>query len=837
MAIDNNPGGLGGLGGFLGGDFGDLMQAVGLSLMSSPRNAPLSGFGPAMQQVSAMGNKRQEREAMVALAIQAGFSPDEAKRLAVNPAILKMAIEQKTKQRADEFYGKNQLPPLPGMGGDTPDSPSPGFPAQPRQSPQRNAPLSAFEETDPAAGGEGRPSMIGQPMPTLAQPVSWSGQANDPNAVAALVYQKAQEIGVDPNLALGIAYNEGLNKNTLGNPTYGNKDARGYSFGPFQLYSGSPDPNNIRPGGMAYEFVQAYGEPPSAANVDKQIEFSLQRMKERGTGAWYAVRDRGGEGNIKRMGAQFAQRLGLNNGGKGEEPAAPRVQLASLGDQPVNLDGRPPGPVPSSERRSLDETAPGGFPPEQQNLVQLAQASGAMPSRQPPIRSIVPPTQMPGLNAFSPQGANEWRDPTAQTAPPLPSLPPRNAPTPTGSAREPYMRQYQQIESMLSAGEARFGDDKRNKTLERRLKLLENFIKPTDAEQNAIARGLTPGTPEYRQYIESATDSRPNEVRLFDAERNDPEFAARRERDRQSPELRRFNESQNNPAFQQWLAEQKKDPALKQKADMLMASGVPEQMAFGLASGRYEVNRHPINGSAQVVDKATGKIVFDGSSMQAAGASDGQAAPDPATRAASSTPQSSMPRDVDYSTATGVGGAYRNLVNTIVGAFGGPLRFDEAERASQAMTNLQIRTQTALQESIPGRPSNYLMQQLAKLAVGPNEISMGAARAAERYRQTRDMIKQEADRLDRDVLGRPSDYTPAQIAAARLNRSTIADVLRDYDAVLSAFARPSQGRTPRAPRAQGGNIPRVTSEQEYNALEPGARYIDPNGVERRKGSR
>jgi hypothetical protein len=61
MAVSNNPGGLGGLGGFLGGDFGDLMQAVGMSLMSSPRNAPLSGFGNAMQAVSQMGNKRQEQ--------------------------------------------------------------------------------------------------------------------------------------------------------------------------------------------------------------------------------------------------------------------------------------------------------------------------------------------------------------------------------------------------------------------------------------------------------------------------------------------------------------------------------------------------------------------------------------------------------------------------------------------------------------------------------------------------------------------------------------------------------------------------------------------------------
>ena len=57
----------------------------------------------------------------------------------------------------------------------------------------------------------------------------------DPNTVAQYIWRRSRELGINPNMALGIAKFEGLNPNTLGSATYGNPDAAGYSFGPFQL--------------------------------------------------------------------------------------------------------------------------------------------------------------------------------------------------------------------------------------------------------------------------------------------------------------------------------------------------------------------------------------------------------------------------------------------------------------------------------------------------------------------------------------------------------------------------------------------------------------------------
>jgi hypothetical protein len=120
-------------------------------------------------------------------------------------------------------------------------------------------------------------------------------------------------------MALGIAKSEGLNPNTIGSETFGNKDAKGYSFGPFQLYSGSSDPTKIAPGGMAHEFQQKYGAIPSAENWQQQVDFSLDRMANKGTSDWYAVRDRGGVGNITKIGEKYAGELGLS----GDQAAAP----------------------------------------------------------------------------------------------------------------------------------------------------------------------------------------------------------------------------------------------------------------------------------------------------------------------------------------------------------------------------------------------------------------------------------------------------------------------------------------------------------------------------------
>lgn len=190
----------------------------------------------------------------------------------------------------------------------------------------------------------------------------------DVNAIADYIYRRARELGVDPNLALGIARYEGLNPKTIGAPTFGNRDARGYSFGPYQLFSASPDPTQIAPGGMAYEFKQQYGAAPSRDNWQQQVDFSLNRMRK-STAPWYAVRDQGGVDAITQKGRAFASQIGLGDApaattpatfmGMPSRPVTPTPSTAATAPAtPQTLMGRLQSGTPSPLATSLGMSAP-----------------------------------------------------------------------------------------------------------------------------------------------------------------------------------------------------------------------------------------------------------------------------------------------------------------------------------------------------------------------------------------------------------------------------------------------------------------------------------------------
>jgi hypothetical protein len=147
----------------------------------------------------------------------------------------------------------------------------------------------------------------------IAPPAGFSASFKDHfmptmNELVADAMARAKAHGVNPYRAVGIMAREGLNPNTINSPTFGNRDAKGYSYGPWQLYSGSPQAGAVAPGGDAYEFQKRYGEAPSAKNWREQNEYAISTMARMGDNAakkWYSVRDNGGWGNIEKIGQQY----------------------------------------------------------------------------------------------------------------------------------------------------------------------------------------------------------------------------------------------------------------------------------------------------------------------------------------------------------------------------------------------------------------------------------------------------------------------------------------------------------------------------------------------------
>ena len=229
----------------------------------------------------------------------------------------------------------------------------------------------------------------------------------DPNSVAQYIWRRARELGVNPNMALGIARFEGLNPNTLGSPTYGNPDAKGYSFGPFQLYSGSSDPSKIAPGGMAYDFLQKYGKAPSRDNWQQQVDFSLETMKSRGVSPWHAVRDQGGVEAITQKGAKFANSLGLKDDGSyapTQQAAAPAaaepVYRGDIGTMaryygnkmfPDQIDAPTPMTADEQKMQQADATQSAGYAKAAGGLLNLAKLLQEKPEPEPDMQPMPMP--------------------------------------------------------------------------------------------------------------------------------------------------------------------------------------------------------------------------------------------------------------------------------------------------------------------------------------------------------------------------------------------------------------------------------------------------------------
>lgn len=146
--------------------------------------------------------------------------------------------------------------------------------------------------------------------------------------IALDIVQRAKARGVNPNFALGIAGREGLTPGTINSPTFGNRDVHGYSYGPWQLYSGSPTPGAVVGGGQASQFLHRYGVAPSAANWREQNQFAIDLLArlnpQQQAATWHAIGDNGGHAAIANIGARLAAQYGLT-GAVGNPSALPPV--------------------------------------------------------------------------------------------------------------------------------------------------------------------------------------------------------------------------------------------------------------------------------------------------------------------------------------------------------------------------------------------------------------------------------------------------------------------------------------------------------------------------------
>ncbi len=91
-------GGGNGGGGLFGGN-SDMMRAIGLSLLSSPRQAPLQNLGQNLALAEKQGESAQTEKAATAMAAYLGIDPRLAPLAAKNPQLLQMILQDRTRKQ------------------------------------------------------------------------------------------------------------------------------------------------------------------------------------------------------------------------------------------------------------------------------------------------------------------------------------------------------------------------------------------------------------------------------------------------------------------------------------------------------------------------------------------------------------------------------------------------------------------------------------------------------------------------------------------------------------------------------------------------------------------
>lgn len=212
-----------------------------------------------------------------------------------------------------------------------------------------------------------------------------------------------------------------------------------------------------------------------------------------------------------------------------------------------------------------------------------------------------------------------------------------------------------------------------------------------------------------------------------------------------------------------------------------------DSQATNLALDRHVVSRHPVSGLAQIVDKVTGEVIGSASEALASQYEDPPA-------------QSIIPEDLDLTQAMGVGGWFSGAVNTVRDAFGAGLtpRGENVERATQALNNLSIQTETALAQEIAGRPSNYLLERLRELTIEPGKLLQGDQMARERLTATEALIRQKISDSSY-VVNNPNEFRPEHVGAAGRNLKQLETLQQQYETALRSF----ETNAPRNPTAGG----------------------------------
>lgn len=185
-----------------------------------------------------------------------------------------------------------------------------------------------------------------------------------------------------------------------------------------------------------------------------------------------------------------------------------------------------------------------------------------------------------------------------------------------------------------------------------------------------------------------------------------------------------------------------------------------------------------------------------------------------------------LPQGVDFSKGAGAPAFFAQLGNRLADIVGANLPFEEQQEAIQALDNVNTRTVTLLQDAVPGRPSNYLMQRLEKLALSPADFAAGAGIGRSKINQTLELMEQELTNIEgllrQDAAAGSKMLSGGDRSQLFRGRSNIRQLISDYRMLAQSFNEPeAEG----APAEDIPSVPEGVDPTEWKFMSPEDRAL------------
>lgn len=149
--------------------------------------------------------------------------------------------------------------------------------------------------------------------------------------------------------------------------------------------------------------------------------------------------------------------------------------------------------------------------------------------------------------------------------------------------------------------------------------------------------------------------------------------------------------------------------------------------------------------------------------------------------------------DIAPETAMGIRGKWESIWNKVGDAVNAGDPQDASRQATEQLSALANSTRTILQDAVPGRPSNYLVQLFNAQTIEPNQLFVGKGTAINRISAVQGILD-NGIQAQSSILQNPAAYTKSHVSNAAIKLQQLKQLKAEYNALGSVLSG-SQDRT------------------------------------------